>query len=111
MKPSSSNLIWVDLEMTGLDVATHAIIKIAIIVTDWDLKELGRWPDGASGQAIFQPASVLDRASAWVKEHMAPLLERVRTSPLTLQQAQAHALNLVGRFCPARGPDEPGCPL
>ena len=111
MKPTSNNLIWVDLEMTGLDVATHAITEIAIIVTDENLNELGRWPTGASGQAIFQPAPVLDRASAWVKEHLAPLLDRVRSSPVNLQQAQDLALNFVGQFCPARSPSESGCPL
>lgn len=111
MKPTSNNLIWVDLEMTGLDVASHAITEIAIIVTDENLKELGRWPTGTSGQAIFQPASVLDRASAWVKEHMAPLLDRVRSSSVDLQQAQERALNFVGQFCPGRGPVETGCPL
>jgi oligoribonuclease len=112
MKPTSNNLIWVDLEMTGLDVASDAITEIAIIVTDKNLKELGRWPTGASGQAIFQPESVLEGASAWVKENMAPLLDRVRASSVDLQQAQELAINFVGQFCPGRNPPvEAGCPL
>ncbi len=57
-----NNLIWVDLEMTGLDVVSKAIIEIAIVITDKDLKELGRWPQGETGQAIYQPADVLERA-------------------------------------------------
>lgn len=111
MALTSNNLIWVDLEMTGLDVAAHAITEIAIIVTDGNLKELGRWPEGDSGQAIWQPPEVLDRASAWVKENMTPLLDRVRASAVNVQQAQERALELVSRFCPARGADESGCPL
>ena len=44
-----NNLIWVDLEMTGLDVASKTIIEIAIVITDKELKELGRWPQGETG--------------------------------------------------------------
>ena len=44
-----NNLIWVDLEMTGLDVASKTIIEIAIVITDKDLKELDRWPHGETG--------------------------------------------------------------
>ena len=62
-----NNLIWVDLEMTGLDVASKTIIEIAIVITDKDLKELGRWPQGETGQAIYQPEDVLERADPWVQ--------------------------------------------
>ena len=42
MGQDRNNLIWVDLEMTGLDVTSSTIIEIAIIITDKDLTELGR---------------------------------------------------------------------
>jgi oligoribonuclease len=111
MSLSFSNLIWVDLEMTGLDVASQAIIEIAVIVTDRNLKELGRWPEGDVGQAIFQPPEVLERASPWVRENLAALLERVRSSPVDLAAAEQQAVNLVSRFCPRSGGTRDGCPL
>jgi oligoribonuclease len=111
MSPNSGNLIWVDLEMTGLDVASHAILEIAVIVTDRELKELGRWPAGGSGQAVAQPEGVLDRASPWVRENLPALLERVRTSDIDLTTAEERALRLVREFCPDPGPSERGCPL
>lgn len=111
MAVSSNNLIWVDLEMTGLDPTAHAVIEIAIIVTDENLTELGRWPDGVSGQAIFQPPAVLDGASQWVKDNMGPLLDRVRNSDIDLRRAEELAAEFVARFCPARGPGRDGCPL
>jgi oligoribonuclease len=111
MSPNADNLIWVDLEMTGLDAAAHAIIEIAVVVTDRDLKELGRWPAGASGQAVAQPEPVLSRATPWVREHLAALLERVRTSTVDLATAEEEVLRLVCAFCPTPGPGQPGCPL
>ncbi len=51
--------------MTGLDVASSTIIEIALVITDQDLKELDRWPSGNAGQAIHQPADVLEKIDAW----------------------------------------------
>jgi oligoribonuclease len=109
-----NNLIWVDLEMTGLDVVSKAIIEIAIVITDKELKELGRWPQGETGQAIYQPEDVLERADSWVKENLDPdLIGRVRSSPVDLAAAEEQALAFVSRYCPAPPSNErkKGCPL
>lgn len=74
LKPSK--LLWVDLEMTGLDVQKDVILEVAIEVTDFDFKTL------ASYEAIVkQPDDVLDQANEWAKNQHAVsgLTERVRT--------------------------------
>lgn len=75
-KAVSTKLLWVDLEMTGLDVNEHVIIEVAAEVTDWTFKTL------ASYEAVVrQPDDVLERANPWAKEQHAKsgLTERVRT--------------------------------
>ncbi|NTW37124.1 MAG: hypothetical protein HGB17_13585, partial [Syntrophobacteraceae bacterium] len=60
-------MIWIDLEMTGLAVISSTILEIAVVITDADLRELGRWPSGVVGQAIRQPESVLAGMEEWGK--------------------------------------------
>src|SRR5262245_46369546 len=107
------NLIWLDLEMTGIDVASQTIIEIALVITDKDLNVLGKWPQGDSGQAIYQPETVLNQADPWVKKNLFPLLlERVRASRIDLDKAQELTVELVGRFCPDPGTNrKEGCLL
>ena len=114
MDKNPNNLIWVDLEMTGLDVASSTIIEIALVITDQDLKELGRWPFGNTGQAIHQPADVLEKIDAWGrKTHTKTgLLERVCKSSVDLAAAEQEALALVQKYCPQPGSKRTaGCPL
>lgn len=71
----TTKLLWVDLEMTGLDVNEHVIIEVAAEITDWTFKTL------ASYEAVIkQPDEVLDRANPWAKQqHLnSGLTERVR---------------------------------
>jgi oligoribonuclease len=110
MPVSANNLVWIDLEMTGLDVNTQTIIEIAVVITDENLKELNRWPNGNSGQAIFQPDQVLAQADEWVRNNMAPLFARVKSSNVTLAMAEDQVLALVSQYCPP-GPGKSGCPL
>ncbi len=58
-----SKLLWVDLEMTGLDPNTQHIIEVAAIVTDFELNEIARYD-----AIIHQPHEVLDGAEDWPKE-------------------------------------------
>ena len=113
MGQGSNNLIWVDLEMTGLEVASNTIIEIAIVITDKDLKELDRWPHGETGQAIYQPASVLERVDPWVREELPELLERVPSSSVDLAAAEDQAITFVSRYCPDPPSEsrKEGCPL
>ena len=63
--PSDKNLVWIDLEMTGLDPDRHAIIEIATLVTDGELTILAEGP----AIAIRQPEEVLAGMDAWCVEH------------------------------------------
>jgi oligoribonuclease len=62
-KITPQKLLWVDLEMTGLDPAQHKIVEVAAIVTDWDFKELGSYE-----AIIYQPPEVLQKASPVAKQ-------------------------------------------
>ena len=114
MNQDPNNLIWIDLEMTGLDVGSCAILEIALVITDKDLNELGRWPDGDDGLAIYQPAEALAAMDAWCCETHAKsgLLERVRNSTVTLAAAEMQALGFIQQYCPPPiGTRAVACPL
>ena len=61
MAQDANNLIWIDLEMTGLDTTSDFIIEIATIVTDSQLNIVAEGPV----LAIHQPDAVMDRMDAW----------------------------------------------
>jgi oligoribonuclease len=90
----SSNLIWIDLEMTGLDTQADTIIEIATIVTDKHLVELAEGPVLAVGQ----PKAVMDAMDEWNTEQhgKSGLTARVLESTVTLQQAQEETLEFLG---------------
>jgi oligoribonuclease (3'-5' exoribonuclease) len=79
--PSDKNLVWVDLEMTGLDPDRHAIIEIATLVTDGELNILAEGPV----LAIHQSDEVLTGMDAWCVEHhgKSGLTARVRASSVS----------------------------
>jgi len=83
----SANLIWIDLEMTGLDTTQDHIIEIATIVTDRDLNEIAEGPT----LAIHQPKIVMDAMDDWNTRHHGEsgLTTRVLQSELTLGDAEA----------------------
>ena len=68
-----TKLLWVDLEMTGLDPSTQRIIEVAAVVTDFELNETARYE-----AIIRQPDEVLDAAEDWPKENMQDLFAQVR---------------------------------
>lgn len=111
------NLIWVDLEMSGLDVASRTILEMAVVITDKDLNELDRWPvtppgQKMQGQAIYHPESVLQNMDEWVRQNLPELLERVRQSSVVLGAAEEMVLDLVRQYCPDPGQNrKEGCPL
>ncbi len=77
MTQSRDNLIWIDLEMTGLDPANDRIIEIATIVTDAHLNVLAEGPV----MAVHQSDALLNGMDEWNTEHHnnSGLVERVRT--------------------------------
>jgi len=95
MPRDRSNLVWIDLETTGLSVARRAILEIASIVTDKDLRVLGEGPN----LIIHQPDSVLDRIDPWCEQQhgFSGLLEASRASDISLQDAEQQTLTFIRR--------------
>jgi oligoribonuclease len=95
---NADNLIWVDLEMTGLDTFNDAIIEIATVVTDKDLNKLAEGPV----IAIHQPDSVLDAMDAWnQKQHGdSGLVRRIQKSKYNVQQAEAETIEFLRQYVP-----------
>lgn len=93
------NLIWIDLEMTGLDTKHDVIIEIATIVTDKDLNVLAEGPVFA----IHQPDELLDGMDEWnTRQHgRSGLTERVRNSVTTMAEAEQATLEFLRQFVDA----------
>ena len=95
---SPHNLIWIDLEMTGLDCQADRIIEIATIVTDSQLNILAEGPM----LAIHQPDAALAAMDDWNrKQHGASgLVSRVQASTINEQQAEWQTLEFLRRYVP-----------
>ncbi|MBI5882937.1 MAG: oligoribonuclease [Elusimicrobia bacterium] len=93
----ANNLVWLDLEMTGLDPDRHAILEIAIIVTDSDLAILAEGPC----LPIHQPEKILSAMDPWCVEHhgRSGLTLRVRESTVSLAEAEEQTLAFVSQWC------------
>jgi oligoribonuclease len=91
MAQDSQNLIWIDLEMTGLDTQNDSIIEVATVVTDKDLNVLAEGPV----LAVFQNEETLARMDDWNKRQHGEsgLIVRVRESGL--DEAEAERLTLA----------------
>lgn len=92
----SSNLFWIDLEMTGLNVETEVIIEAAAIITDSDFKELATYET-----VVKQPQIYLDKMDDWNKKHHGEsgLTAKVPTGK-DLMDVQADLIQLVNEFFP-----------
>jgi len=92
-------LVWIDLEMTGLDPAQHHIIEIATLITDASLEIVAEGPD----LVIHQPESVILAMNEWsVLHHTASgLVDKVRTSTVSLAEAEQRTLEVVKACCVA----------
>lgn len=93
---SRDNLIWIDLEMTGLDPRNDRIIEIATIVTDANLTVLAEGPV----MAVRQGKALLDGMDEWNTEHhnASGLVERVRQSRYTEADAEARTLAFLEQY-------------
>ncbi|WP_293266828.1 oligoribonuclease [Neptunomonas sp.] len=90
------NLIWIDLEMTGLDPDTDYIIEIATIVTDANLNVLAEGPS----LVIHQPEMVMDNMNEWcVKQHgKSGLTQRVHESNVTEREAEQQTIAFIAEY-------------
>jgi oligoribonuclease len=94
-----NNLIWIDLEMTGLEPKTDVIIEIATIVTDADLNILAEGPT----LAIHQPDELLDAMDEWcTNQHgKSGLTQRVRDSKVTEAEAEQQTIEFLKQYVEA----------
>ena len=95
---AEKNLIWIDLEMTGLDTQTDSIIEIATIVTDSDLNILAEGPV----LAIHQADSVLAAMDDWnTNQHgKSGLIDRIKASTITEAEAERQTLEFLQQYVP-----------
>lgn len=98
MTCSDSNLIWLDLEMTGLEPEVDVILEIATIVTDSQLNILAQGPVFA----ISQSDETLDNMSPWCIEHhgKSGLTQRCRDSSTSLAEATEKTIRFVEQYVP-----------
>ena len=95
---AESNLIWIDLEMTGLDPEKEVIIEIATIVTDAQLNIIAEGPS----LVIHQPDSILDAMDEWcTNQHgQSGLTDRVRRSTISVADAEQQTLEFFKLYVP-----------
>ncbi len=96
---NEQNLIWIDLEMTGLKPETDRIIEIAVVVTDAQLTVRVEGPVFA----IHQTDETLNKMDAWNKgtHGKSGLIDRIKASTVTEAQAQAEVIAFLKRYVPA----------
>lgn len=93
-------LVWLDMEMTGLEAATERIIEIATILTDGQLNEIAVGPE----LVIHQPDEILAAMDDWNKKHHggSGLIERVKASTITDADAEAQTLAFINAHVGAK---------
>ncbi len=95
---NADNLIWIDLEMTGLDTFNDVIIEIATVVTDKNLNKLAEGPV----IAIHQPDGILNAMDDWNQQHhgSSGLITRVKQSQHSVQQAEMETIEFLQQYVP-----------
>jgi oligoribonuclease len=93
MPRDRSNLVWIDLETTGLSVRNRAILEIASIVTDKDLRVVGEGPT----LVVHHPDDVLERIDPWCEQQhgFSGLIEECRASDISLREAEQQTLTFL----------------
>ena len=92
----SANLVWIDLEMTGLDPEKEKIIEIATLITDSQLNILAEGPN----LIISQPKSLLDEMDEWNQNQhgSSGLIDAVKKSAVTQQMAEIETLEFISKY-------------
>lgn len=98
MAVNPQNLVWIDLEMTGLIPETDLILEIATIVTDKDLNILATGPV----LAVHQSDAALAAMDEWNQQHhgRSGLIERVKQSTVTDAEAERQTLDFIKQWVP-----------
>jgi oligoribonuclease len=100
MAQDTQHLIWLDLEMTGLNPDTDLIIEIATIITDKELNILAEGPVFA----VHQPDAALDGMDAWNQKHhgQSGLIDRVKTSKIDAAEAERLTIAFLKQWVPEK---------
>ena len=98
---SDQNLIWLDCEMSGLDPDKERLLEIAVVITGPDLTPRVEGPV----LVIHQSDAVLNAMDAWNKgtHGKSGLIDKVKASTVTEDQAQAELLAFIGKYVPRNG--------
>jgi oligoribonuclease len=99
LAPNEHNLIWIDLEMTGLSPDTDRIIEIAVVITDAQVTQRVEGPV----LAVHQSDATLDGMDAWNKgtHGKSGLIDRVKASTIDEAAAQAQVIDFLRQYVPA----------
>jgi oligoribonuclease len=99
VRPNEFNLIWIDMEMTGLEPEKDCIIEVAAVVTDSNLNILAEGPVFA----IHQSDQILDGMDAWNKgtHGRSGLIERVKASTVSEAEAEGQLIEFLKKYVPA----------
>jgi len=98
-RPNEMNLVWVDMEMTGLDPDNDRIIEVAVVVTDADLNVIAEGPVFA----IHQSDATLDKMDNWNKgtHGKSGLIDRVKASTVSEADAETQLIAFLKQYVPA----------
>lgn len=98
-RPNGFNLVWLDMEMTGLDPDNDKIIEVAVLVTDRELNILAEGPVFA----IHQSDAVLDKMDNWNKSThgKSGLIDRVKASTVNEADAEVALIDFLKHYVPA----------
>jgi len=99
MATHAQRLVWLDMEMTGLNPETERIIEAAVVVTEPDLRVVAEGPV----LVVHQSDLLLDAMDKWNRSThgKSGLIEKVKASTLTEQQAEEQLLNFLAQHVPA----------
>jgi oligoribonuclease len=99
MPADANNLIWLDMEMTGLNPDGDRIIEMAMLITDPDLRLVAEGPV----LVLHQPDEVLEAMDSWNKgtHKKSGLIDKVRASRLAEAEAEAQGLQFLRQHVPA----------
>jgi oligoribonuclease len=97
IQKNKNNLVWIDMEFTGLDPRIHVVLEIACIITDSYLNIQKQGPD----IAIHYGADILGKMDEWNKTHhfRSGLLEKVKKSGETNESAENKMLTFISTYC------------
>mgnify|MGYP001591162222 CR=1 FL=1 len=100
MPQDQNNLVWIDMEMTGLNPETDRVIEVALVVTDAQLVTVAEAPV----LVVHQPDSVLEGMDNWNKSTHARsgLIDKIRSSVLTEGEVEVRMLAFLARYVPTR---------